>query len=552
LAIAVDGDEVFFSTRDCDVGSTKSYSLRGECPAGVQELFVDADSIYLIAEEPLGWRRTSAGLWRMPRAGGLANRIAVLPDFERIQGPGRTLFDGEAFYYMNLYGSVLRVSKRGGAPSRFLELDAMKAQGLAFVDDTALYVNCAGDLLRVPFDGTSPTTVSTASGDFATDAGHAYLATSTALFAAPLGGGTWQYVASLPESRYRASAVAGKLYLQDYRSVVVVDPGAERGRRLLELDDVVIGSLSVDSRGIFYTTSIDEGSGVWLLRSVQSQPQLLLDTARLAAAPAFDEKFAYLLQADGELHRHALLSEGASELLTPAGALEKLTSRPSPSERDRTSLAWEYDHDAELPRDLALDNSHVYWLDRALSSVFRNKKGTAEPELVAALPSRAAGFALDPDFVYVLRELDQRSEIVRLHKAPHTDAMILVQAKDYPPSFAVGSEGPVWTTSEQVFAFGRGGFRAYPALIDENRITSLTRHEDTLFFSYGGDSTSAEVIASQALGSSARRILALNTTAPRSLTPTVDALYFVETGFVASAKSRAKRVGCCAIWRAPR
>lgn len=554
LAIAVDGDEVFYATRDCEVSSTKQHRLGGECSARVRDLFVDAEFIYIMADERVAWRNTETGLWRMPRAGGPAAKVATLPSFGRIIGPERVLFDGQSFYYMNTFGTILRVSKRGGQPVSFLPLDIQKARQLEFVGRDAIFVTSGDELLRAPFDGKAPLPVANvAGGEFAANAQTLYLATASSLFAAPLGGGAWQRVAGLPNGDWQPTVVAGKIYLRGYDVVLAVDPAAERARKVLELDDVLIGSLSVDRRGVFFTTSeAEHKTGFWLLDPHGNEPQKVFDEARLAAAPAFDDKFVYFVREDGALLRRALDAD-TSEVLVSASTLAKLAGAPLPAANEREALGWPNQSAGELPRDVLFDETHVYWLDRSLSLVARVAKDQKQPELVTRFRGRGLEFGLDAQFAYVRRQTAEAEGILRLQKAPGSEALVLVDSRDGPPSLALTSAGPVWTSSERTVEFSHlYGFRSFLPLTSSNRLASLVGFRNTLFFAYSPGENWVGTIGSRAVESELERILSIGHDFPTSLTPTADAVYFVESGFDASPKSTLNRVGCCAIWRAPR
>ena len=322
-AIATDGAELFWTTADCQVSSRRSPYLGGECLASPQYLFVDARHLYLFARKARTWRHPVMTLWKMPRSGGKARQVAELEDFGSISGRVEPLFDGNAFYYVDLYGHVLRLRKDDTKPERFGEVPTLQSVRLEFTDADAVYWTSSRGLVRAPKDGGRQTVIAEGSGSYAKAGAVLYQATQDAIYrAAP--SGRWERIVELPSSgslsSWRLWAVRGRLYAYDYKVLLRMDPGGPRAFRVLELeqgDDVGIKSLALGGNELFYTTggnfetSFDEpegsrGMSVWSMPKRGGTPRLLFDQVHLAAAPVFDTGAVRYLTKDGTLYRRSL------------------------------------------------------------------------------------------------------------------------------------------------------------------------------------------------------------------------------------------------------
>jgi hypothetical protein len=583
-AIATDGGELFWVTGDCQVSSRRRPYLGGKCLANPHYLFVDSEHLYLFARKTPKWRQPVMTLWKMPRSGGNAHEVAELQNFERISGRSEPLVDGDAFYYIDLFGHVFRLGKHATTPTLFGQVPITGHGRLEFVDADAVYWSSDSGLVRAPKDGRTPTVIAQGTGSYANDGGKLYQATEDAIYRA-LPSGFWERIADLPAtgalSSWRLWAVRGKLYAYDYKMMLRIDPSGPRTYRLLDLepDDVAINSLALYGDDLFYATSDNfeafhrasedsPGSALWSLPKGGGTPRLLFDKAHFAAAPVFADGHVHYLGQDGTLYRRSLADLREVKLAARSQLAAKVGTRSqAPNDEPLPAISAKY---PALPNLVALDAANVFWLDPALAVLARLPKRGGAAEIVARDLRQVTAMAVDPGYVYLAMR-GKKTTLARIAKNGAGVAEVLATSQYEELPFAVADSGVVWVTpsggdysldSGNAFGlmretgftpFGRvpnlsnddGGWHASP-------ICSFALSSDALYFSRCNSVAYRKSVLMRRSFDAKDRIIASGYTAAMLVTPAPDATYFAELGERTIAKGTPIVIDCCSIWVAPR
>lgn len=463
---------------------------------------------------------------------------------------------------------ALWLSRAGGSPGVVANAPiGQSIDRIELVDSGFLYWRSGDYLMRQPAAGGPATPVSRARDTmrseytFASDGRALYRGSRASVSRAPLSGGAWQEVATLPpaDGAWTIHPIAGKLYALSSRMLLRLDPEAPRARRLVALDGVPIGSIAVLGAELYYTTRQETGDVLWAMpkRGGASTPALKLE--QLGAAPALEEAHAFFLTVDGRLVR-ASLTGGSRETLVMSDDVARALPAPEPHgpSASREDL-W---GSPALPELVAVDATSVYWVDRAQRAALKIPKRGGSIEVLVKGLEGPEKLAIDDLYVYVSDHGRSGARLLRVDKTGGRPE-VLARAQVSALHFSASGEALFWAADDDLFRLSReDGFRALPrlgSLLDGSSFhdfnCSFAARGGDLFYARCEDDWSSSQVVSRSGEQRALRILGAQHRHPARLAVDADTVYILEVGTKAGPRSRVsgrERFDCCSVWASPR
>ena len=438
--IAGDDRAIYFATPDGALWETPGRQL-GICAGNPRYLFVDETHVYAFAHSQLFPYDVGMLVCALARAGGPVRTLAELPARDAVAPDQRPVQDADAFYFAHAERSVYRLAKHTGALSRIAYAEPRFAGAgieVALVDGGFLYWKANPQLVRLPVTGGTPVVVTVNLPilfwdvcTFRVVGDQIYFHAGERLYAAPRAGGKWVQQAWAHGPLRDVFEHARRLYVLSDQMLARVDPAVHPERRIAVVADDTIVALGARGDKLYYTLAghtprtarrTASRARFWSIPKGGGHAALVLKAYDLDAAPVIDDDSIYLLDARGAVLRASIKGDASIPLVPPARRGDAVPT---------VDL---------LPRALAVDADHVYWLDRARGAVMRvPKKGGAPTAVAQALPAPIE-LAVGDGFAVVETSGNNHWQLLGVPIAPPGPTQRLAAAEERMPFTVAGRE----------------------------------------------------------------------------------------------------------------
>lgn len=538
-----DAREVYWLTSSCELFAPPARRI-GACVGSPHFVAVDVDAILVVASSQPNAGPTETQVWRIPRAGGEAERRALpaLAPFSPL------FFDGERLYYERSDHTLMSWPKTMERPAPFARQESgRRVERVHFADGRSLFYTArlASDdsydqdqLIRADQHGGAPRVIATGCAGTVTgnDTSLYWLdASFNVLRSAPRAGGEWRAISQLPPGEFELLAQPDGLLAWDGRSLLRVRANAPAPTRLHQTETSLEYLTQADHDLYVVATPVEAvpslRSELWQLPKRGGTPRSLLRD-ELRSAPAVDRQNIYYRS---QLGLSVARNGAAPRALVPVSALAGFAPRPS---------LRGFDHREPSASSVALDATQVYWLEPERGVVLRVAKTGGPASALARLDEAPQLLALDATHVYFCTagSPEHPARLYRVAKSGRTAPEKLAELERDATSLRIGQHH-AWLADgvELARVPKRGG--AVEALREGICDVDLT--SAAAFFT---DCSSRGAVWRLGLADGKLDTLATSLTAPRYVAADERGVYFITIGV--NEHPMSSTFGCCSIWTA--